>query len=621
MVGLDLLGEISIVVSVQKKIISINKSLFDFLEYSETELIGEAVRMILPEFDISPLVNRSLKYMPYTDTYLLSRAEEQIPVSVSASALLNDHEEIMGIWIMIHSHRGRNQIKLSLEDIENRYLSMIQNALDAVIVMNTDGKIIEWNHRAEIQFGWTEKEAVDADLADLIIPEKLRELHRQGMKRFLTTGATSILNKRIELSAQHKNGHEISVELTVNPIKWADTYLFSAFIRDISLERATQKELVQAKEAAESATKAKSEFLATMSHEIRTPLNGIVGLSHLLKETQLSEEQREYLDYMIKSENALLSIIHDILDFSKIESGNITLENESFDIMSCIEDTFAVMEVLAKEKSLYLTFSMDPGVPKVIVGDSWRLRQILINLIGNAIKFTASGGVHVSIAVENPNGVKFTVKDTGIGVPKNQQKYLFEPFTQFDSSTTRKFGGTGLGLAITKNLVELMNGKIWVEDSETGAAFCFTTHYKAADPYDQAEELSHRGGKLKEKPVAQILIAEDNEINQLVLLKMLAKEGYQADIVNNGLEVLDALKKHRYDLIFMDIHMPVMDGVAVTKKIKEQFPARQQPRIVAVTANAFESDRNLYLAIGMDDYISKPILKEQLRRVIKEYLS
>jgi PAS domain S-box-containing protein len=619
----DYLGEISIVVSAKNQILNINKSFFDFLQYSEEELIGQSLPCILPGLDLSSLLNRTTTYIPYTDTFLFNKAQVQIPVSVSASALLSENEELMGIWLTIQSNKGRNQIKISLEDIEKRYLSMTQNALDAVIVMNSEGKVIEWNHQAEVQFGWTEQEALDVDLADLIIPEKLRDMHRKGIRRFMTTGVHSILNKRIELSALHKMGHELPVELTVSPIKWADTYLFTAFVRDITVEKLTEKELVKAKEAAELATQAKSDFLATMSHEIRTPLNGIIGLSHLLKETQLNAEQFQYVDFMIKSENSLLSIINNILDFSKIESGKITLEQAGLDIKTCMDDTIAVMEVLARAKSLDLTYSIDPEVPNLIMGDIWRLRQILINLVGNAIKFTQSGGVHVSISEANEHPqkkIKFTVKDTGIGITKEQVQYLFEPFTQFDSSTTRKFGGTGLGLAITKNLIELMHGNIWVEESEIGASFCFTIAYQTMDDQHQGEDYSNQVNAA-EKLSAKILIAEDNEINQMVLLKMLEKEGYQADIANNGAQVLDALGNDEYDLIFMDIHMPEMDGVAVTKKIKELFPPEAQPRIIAVTADAFESDRERYMAMGMQDYISKPIRWEQLRRVIQEHLS
>ena len=627
--SIDMLGEATLLVSIQKNIASVHKTLFEFLHYQAEELIGEPVGCLFPDVNFDQLLNKSVAYIPYTDTFLVNKYQEEIPVSVSATTLVNDKQDILSICLLIHCFKGRSQNAISLEDIENRYLSMTKNALDAVIVMNSEGQIIEWNPRAEVQFGWTQNEALNAELANLIIPENLRGRHREGLKRFMATGVSKILNMRIELSALHKNGYEFPVELTVTPIKWSNTYLFSAFIRDITLEKSTKMELIQAKEAAESATNAKSEFLAIMSHEIRTPLNGIIGISHLLKETPLTAEQQEYVEYIINSEHTLLTLVNDILDFSKIESGKIVLEESSFDLRSVISESMKVMEPLAKDKSLSLNFCLPTDFPQRMIGDPNKLRQILLNLIGNAIKFTKTGGVNVSI--EETKGVSpaqqltFFIKDTGIGIPEHQILHLFDPFTQADSSTTRKFGGTGLGLAIAKKLVELMGGTIWVESTSTsnpitGTTFCFTTNYKTALKEQNTEQTALMIDNDLVRPQVKILIAEDNQINQKVLLKMLEKEGYHADIASDGNEVLEALKQTTYDIIFMDIHMPEMDGIEVTKRIKEWMPAEKQPFIVAVTANAFVSDKEKYLAAGMDDYISKPILKDQIKCVMAKYL-
>ncbi|MEA5619365.1 response regulator [Cronbergia sp. UHCC 0137] len=402
-----------------------------------------------------------------------------------------------------------------------------------------------------------------------------------------------------------------------------------------------------------SATKAKSEFLANMSHEIRTPMNGVIGMVELLAMTTLSEEQKDLVYTVRDSGKALLIIINDILDFSKIESGNLELEQHPFVLKDIIKSVCNLLSKQASNKEINLEYSINPNVPINLLGDSSRLRQILLNLIGNAIKFTHQGRVLVSVISNyhqelTKNTVRkveeyelmITIQDTGIGIDSNRIKQLFQPFTQADASISRKYGGTGLGLAISKSLVNLMGGTIWVEslgniagyppqnwisDLETpqnqGSSFYFTIIVKAV----LSPEINSQINPDQPKPEAiitqsklKILIAEDNRINQKVVTLTLKKLGYIADIANNGIEALAMLEKESYEVILMDMQMPEMDGITATKIIRQSD--QPQPWIIALTANSLEEDRQICLDVGMNDFVTKPIAIAELNRVLSEYL-
>ncbi|WP_052476234.1 ATP-binding protein [Cohnella kolymensis] len=542
-------------------------------------------------------------------------------MAVSASAIRDKNDNIIGIWLLLNEAEGSGIDGLTLRNLEQKYRAMTDNALDAVVVMNSEGFVMEWNARAEIEFGWRESEAVGRQLSELIIPQMYREQHKCGLMRFLNTGEGRILNKRLELTALHRDGHEFPIELTVSPINWGNTYLFSAFVRNITDRKNAEKELILAKERAETGAKAKSEFLAMMSHEIRTPLNGIIGMTHLLKETMLTKEQQQFVEYLEKSENALLSIITDVLDYSKIEAENVDFIDEPFILKACIEGTLELFSLSAREKQLEMSYEIDPQIPETVMGDVGRLRQVLINLVGNAVKFTSDGAIHIHAELLEQNrdhlNLKITVRDTGIGIPKELAGKLFEPFYQLDSSITRKYGGSGLGLAICKRLVQRMGGNIWLEENALpGAAFSFTVVLQPNDHISITNTIASEEYKNDQAAKLHILIAEDNEINQKVLLKILENFGHRADVANTGIEVLERLQQKNYDLIFMDIQMPEMDGITATKEIHRLIPPGLRPSIVAVTANAFESDKEKYLAEGVDDYISKPIRTEQVKNVL-----
>lgn len=395
-----------------------------------------------------------------------------------------------------------------------------------------------------------------------------------------------------------------------------------------------------------SATKAKSEFLANMSHEIRTPMNGVIGLTQHLSMMNLSEEQRDLVHTIRDSGDALLTIINDILDFSKIESGNLQLEEHPFILTDIIKSVCNLLSTQATKKNINLEYAIADDIPVYLLGDSSRLRQILLNLVGNAIKFTEYGGIYLSVnsqIIGNHQGfsayqIMITIKDTGIGINKQNLQKLFQPFNQGDTSISRKYGGTGLGLVISKSLVGLMGGKIWVESLGNvagnppenwvfnpentqiqGSIFHFTFITKEVLASSLTAKYAHENEKKEgetDKIYLKILLAEDNKVNQKVALMTLKKLGYTADIANNGLEVLAMIENQLYDVILMDMQMPEMDGITATKMIREANIS--QPWIIALTANALVQDRQICLDAGMNDFLAKPLVITELTEALKK---
>lgn len=434
---------------------------------------------------------------------------------------------------------------------------------------------------------------------------------------------------RGEICNRTKDGHLYWVDSIIVPTldRRGRVTQYTAIRIEITDRKLNEERILKSNEVALAAAQTKAEFLANMSHEIRTPMNGIIGMCNLLLDSCGESQHTEKLKIIQTSSQSLLDIINDILDFSKVESGKLELENEPFSISNAVNDIIKLMNAKASEKGLLLIYEPQPNVPDWIYGDVTRFRQILTNLVSNGLKFTNRGQIRILASAQKQDendkyNIQFAVQDTGIGIPKEQMPKLFKSFSQGDTTTTRRFGGTGLGLAISKALCENMGGTMEVH-SEVGIGSTFQFNLLAKKASAQIENSDHislsaQALQLSQNKPLRILVAEDNRVNQLVIHGLLSRLGYQPQIVNNGLEVLETLKTSSFDLILMDCHMPQMDGFEATMKIATMFSSRIRPKVIALTASAMKQDIERCQRSGMDGFLSKPIVVSDLIRELQQ---
>jgi PAS domain S-box-containing protein len=485
---------------------------------------------------------------------------------------------------------------------------------NALFITSTNGIIIDVNKRALELFQYSEEDLFNHDFKilrrnDLSPEEIMNGLEILRSNKFWSSDVVLV----------KKNGEEVFTHISIGQIENQGFKYFVYRVRDTTKERAFQSELVRAKEQAEAAALAKSQFVATMSHEIRTPLNGVIGMASLLESTKLDYRQREYVETIQKSGASLMVLINDILDFSKTESGNTKLDTKPTDIRDCVTEVVDILRPHCSSKGIGMSMSISQDVPNTLLIDESRLKQVLLNLIGNAIKFTQKGGVKVRVALRKVNNniaeLGFEIEDSGIGIPAEKLHLLFQSFSQIDSTNSRKFGGTGLGLVISKQIVELMGGYIKVESNEgQGSKFCFAIQAEITDAKSDSEGSMISNWNPALILPYTILIAEDNFVNQKVLEYMLETMGLKSELASNGVEVVEMMKKKQYDIIFMDVQMPEMDGLEASQIIRNDFGVT--PFIVAMTANSSDADREKCLASGMNHFISKPFIIEQVMDVL-----
>ena len=504
---------------------------------------------------------------------------------------------------------------------------ILHSIAEGICVVETAGKITYLNSSAAKMFGGEISDLVGRNYEEILFQRDDETENLTCPIRFvLSEGEISHVNTE---TFSRRTGASFLVEYICVPLVENERIVGAVItFQDITERREIETAIAQARDSALETANTKAAFLANMSHEIRTPLNGIIGTANLLLDSDLNQEQHHYAAMLKTSADSLLEIVNDILDFSKIEAGKRELEEIDFDLRQVVENAVNFFAILARKKDLQISFEIAENVPTKLHGDSNQLRQILNNLISNAVKFTETGEIAVQISNQEENQTQvllhFTVSDTGIGIDEAAQKKLFQPFMQADVSTTRKFGGTGLGLAICKQIVGLMQGEIGVEsEPNKGSRFWFTATFQVQSPNSKfqipnfSDIYEDRKPKTKNR-LLNILIAEDNPINREITQKMLEYIGFESEIAENGLEAVKAATEKNYDLILMDCQMPEMDGCSAAIKIRQQ-KNEHRPKIIALTANAAKGERERCLEAGMDDYLCKPITKEDLAATIEKH--
>jgi PAS domain S-box-containing protein len=509
-------------------------------------------------------------------------------------------------------------------DAERKFQHLIESAPDAILITDGEGRIVLSNRQAERLFGFSPDELAGRSI-EMVVPEQFRVRHRAHRASYATSPAIRSIRDGFDSVGRKRNGIEFPAEVRISHAELSGGLLMITVIRDMTRQRRAERELLAAKESAEAAARAKSDFLATMSHEIRTPMNGVIGMTDLLLDTELTAEQREFAETIHNCGRHLLAIINDILDFSKGEAGKLTLESIDFDLRATTEEVVDLLAERAADKGLNLACLFHADVPTALRGDPGKLRQILLNLIGNAIKFTGQGEVVVTVSLvrrtDNEAVVRFEVADTGVGIEAEPQRHLFQPFVQADSSTTRKYGGTGLGLAICKQLVRLMDGQIGVESQVgKGSTFWFTIRFQVSSatlPPFNATVTDLKGRRL--------CVVDDHATNRRVIELYAEKWGASCLSAENGYQALQLLREaarcnQACDVAIIDSQMPGMSGLDLVKAVKADS-LLAATRLVLLTSRGQRGDAVLARDAGCMAYLTKPVRETQLRECLAAVLN
>ncbi|MBF0370775.1 MAG: PAS domain S-box protein [Magnetococcales bacterium] len=634
------------------KIVSQGRIFTKTVTKNHRSMEGEIIPLDVVETYV-PLMRKGVFFGAFEIYFDITRERDTLEQMLFRSlAILFGVALVLFLLVILALHRA-GKVSLKKEEAdrrirtnEARLRAILGTALDAVISIDEKGRIMEFNPAAEKLFGYSAEEVIGQEMAAFLIPPEVREQHRQGLDNYLKSGQGRILNSLIEVQALRADGSRIETELAITVVPVAEgQFFFTAYLRDITERKRMLESLREALSSAQEASQAKSAFLAIMSHEIRTPMNAILGMAELLAESNLTPEQQRHVRIFNRAGESLLTLINDILDLSKIEAGQLEIESVAFDLPQLVRDIVDIFREVASLKGITIDHEIvDPLMHKVI-GDETRLRQILFNLMGNAVKFTDEGQVVLKVQPTHRAGEKerlrFSVIDSGIGIPKEKQSTIFAPFTQVDSSTSRRHGGTGLGLAICNNLVEMMGGHLQVKSQPSqGSTFHFTVRLPRvvtaeegvladADILNRVSPLSVSGIPQSQQPALDlepirpmsILLVDDSEDNRVLIQAFLKKEPHRIDMAENGQEALEKLQANTYDLTFMDMQMPVMDGYTATRNYRrwEREKGLKSIPIIALTAFAMKEDTDRILAAGCDLHLTKPIRKVQLLSVIRNY--
>ncbi|TGL60133.1 PAS domain S-box protein [Leptospira ognonensis] len=615
-----------------------NQSAEKIYGYLASEVIGKTAPEVLKTEFTTLDRESSIKSLNETGIWLgevtqVNRRGDRINIRSAVSLLKDAHQNVIGAIAVNRDITKEKEIQNKLIESEARFRSSFENAGSGVCLQDTNGKFLQVNRKLCSMLNYSEEELIGRNTSEFAISSDA-EISKSFREQALLGEANEIV---YEKRYHRKDESILYAEIYSSLVKTQTgepAYFVTHFI-DISKRKNVEELLHRSKDEAERANRAKSDFIANMSHEIRTPLNGVIGYNQLMFSTNLTETQSDYITKAISSAQGLLGIINDILDISKIEAGKIELHEEYVLLSQMIEESIELFSWNVKQKGIFLNLEISPTLPKYILVDPVRLRQILINLVGNAVKFTERGGVILKISSfeskkQNHVGLQFEIIDTGIGISTESLGRLFESFWQAESNSTRRFGGTGLGLRITKSLVDMMQGNIFVaSELDQGSTFCFELEVEYRDI------LFENGGKenegiIQEQHLApdrfknsspKIMIVEDNDLNRDLLGKMIHRFIPMAELFDaaDGMIALQKLSEMKPDLIFMDIQMPNMDGLSATKEIRKQKEL-ESVSIVALTAGALYEERARCFEVGMNYFLPKPIDIIALKQVLVRYL-